>query len=526
MIIDVNDLVKNFYQHKVFFKGKLLTRALNDVSFRVREGDFFGLLGRNGAGKSTLLRILTTNLKKTDGEVIVNGYDIEKDVKNVKEEISWMFGLDYDGFGWSSIQKNLMLAAHFMGLDKGKGEKRVKELLEYFDLYRYRKLDVWRMSTGMRGRYCLAIAMLKDPKILFLDEPLLGLDIPSKDILRDYLKKINKEGTTIVYTDQQLHEMEKVCNNVVIIEKGDKVYDGSIDELKEHYRDSNVLDITCISNNVNQVLSKLENEYSFITDYEINESVNGIHKIKIYTSIDSKKALLTVGGFLKKQGVIVERLNAGLLSLEDVFKKFLNKDKHNQKASRLKNYRVANETPPRSEIRYLQHEYHKVRGEACGAFYKHDKKLVAGVLGKMLSLTKEMRIEASKIIGDLREKQLIKGLANALRSSDKDIKLHVAIALAKNGHRNVTPYLVDLLLDGERCETVLENLKNVDKNVLSDLSYQLTKLNIFDRSFLLYHINKLKDKEEILDLLQIKNWVLSRRGRNRGLHKVMLKVRR
>ena len=102
-IIDVSRLHKDFYQYKVFSKGKLLTHALKDVSFQVKQGDFYGLLGRNGAGKSTLLRILTTNLEKSSGKVVINGVDLDKDIQSIKQTISWMFGVDYEGIGWSSV---------------------------------------------------------------------------------------------------------------------------------------------------------------------------------------------------------------------------------------------------------------------------------------------------------------------------------------------------------------------------------------------------------------------------------------
>ena len=165
-IISVKGLKKDYYQYKVFEKGKILTTALNDISFTVKKGDFFGLLGKNGAGKSTLLKILTTNLEKSAGKVMINGYDMDKDENNIKKYISWMFGVDYDGVGWSSVEKNLKLAAYFLGLKKGQAEKQVEELLKYFSLYKHRKLDVWRMSTGMQGKYSLCVAMLKNPKIL------------------------------------------------------------------------------------------------------------------------------------------------------------------------------------------------------------------------------------------------------------------------------------------------------------------------------------------------------------------------
>ena len=129
-IIEVNNLYKEYYQYKVFRKGKLLTKALNNISFKVKEGDFFGLLGQNGAGKTTLIKLLTTNLKKTAGSIHIDGVDIEQNIRKIKPQISWMFGVDYEGYGWSSIEKNLKLAAYYLGMTTQQAEKRIKELLE------------------------------------------------------------------------------------------------------------------------------------------------------------------------------------------------------------------------------------------------------------------------------------------------------------------------------------------------------------------------------------------------------------
>ena len=126
-MVNVKNVCKDYYQYRVFMRGKLLTQALKNVSFTVKRGDFFGLLGKNGAGKSTLLKILTTNLEKSAGKVSVNRYDLDKDEDKIKQSISWMFGVDYDGIGWSSVEKNLLLAASFLGLRKGEAEERVKE---------------------------------------------------------------------------------------------------------------------------------------------------------------------------------------------------------------------------------------------------------------------------------------------------------------------------------------------------------------------------------------------------------------
>ncbi len=500
-VVKVDRLHKNYYQYKVFMKGRLLTQALKNVSFSVRKGDFFGLLGKNGAGKSTLLKILTTNLEKTSGKVLINGYDLDSGEREVKESISWMFGVDYSGIGWSSIEKNLRLAASFLGLSKRETEQRIRELLHRFDLYKHRDMDVWRMSTGMQGRYSLCVAMLKDPEVLFLDEPLLGLDFEAKEQLRDLLRELNEEGTTIIYTDQQLREVEKLCKNVVVIDHGNKMYDGSVARLKEKYRDADVIMLRCRCASPNAVLQELKRTYRFISDFEIVDSRDGIHDIKLYTTVDGAEVLMKVGTFLQQKHVIVEQLNAGMLDLEDVFKKFLRKDTVHEQAQHLLNYHIAGEKPREEHAHYLRHKHHAVRGAACQAFLNYQD--VDRVLKEMLMLTKNMQIESLRVIGDAKMNHLVGNVKQSVLGKDKELRLHLALALGKLGDVEVVDTLVELLLDARTCSFVLEHLQRLDHDVLRLLRERVLQLTREDQQFLLYQIQKQKKSEELRSLLHL-----------------------
>lgn len=501
-IIKVSNLSKDYYQYKVFMQGKLLTRALKNVSFRVKKGDFFGLLGKNGAGKSTLLKILTTNLEKTRGSVLVDGHNLDRNEEEVKKSISWMFGVDYDGIGWSSVEKNLKLAAYFLGLGREEAEKRVKSLLTSFDLYAHRKLDVWRMSTGMQGKYSLCVAMLKDPKVLFLDEPLLGLDFEAKEQLRELLKKLNREGTTIVYTDQQLYEVEKLCKNVVMIEHGEKVYDGPMAKLKEKYRDVNILELRCRSPSINNVLHELKRKYAFLSDFELVESRDGVHEVRLFTRIDGARVLLRVGNFLGTKGVVVEKLNAGTLALEDVFRKFLRKDRMKDHAEKLLYYHTAHEQPRQSDEKYLRHRHSLVRGAACAAFLPYHTN-VERTLRNMLSLTKEMKIASMRVIGDARLHHLAKRIVHLQPRGDNELQLHIALAMGKIGDVQVVETLMELLFEEESCEEVLHHLSHLDKRVLENLRKRVHALSRADHAFLLYHLRKHSNSSRLLALLHL-----------------------
>ncbi len=500
-IVDVKNVSKHYYQYKVFSKGKLLTKALTDVSFGVKKGDFFGLLGRNGAGKSTLLKILTTNLKKTSGTIKINNYNIDTNETAVKQHISWMFGVDYTGVNWSSVEKNLKLAAAFLGLSKHQTDQRITELLHYFDLYKKRKLDVWRLSTGLAGRYSLCVAMLKDPEVLFLDEPLLGLDFEAKEMLSDVLKQLNKDGTTIIYTDQQLHEVEKLCKNVVMIDEGKKMYDGSIARLKQTYRDAGILEIRATSPTINAILHALEKRYSFVLDYTISTSIDNTHEFKIITNKDSKQTFFTVLSFLQKHHVAVEKANAGVLGLEDIFKQFLHKNKTQRIATHVHAYALTGEHPPQNHRRYLQDKNESIKAAACCAFWNHHQNTVTHVLERMLLQKKPAKIEAIKAIGTAKMHRFVSHLDKELRSADKEIQLHSALALAKLGYAKPLPLLVTLLLDPDTCTQVLDHLALVPRTIIDAIAEQLHSLQKQDQTFIVYHIDKHPQKEALHQLL-------------------------
>ena len=504
-IIRVQNLCKDYYQYKVFKKGKLLTKALQNVSFTVKEGSFFGLLGQNGAGKSTLLRILTTNLKKSYGDVWINNINLDDNIRKIKQDISWMFGIDYEGFGWSSIEKNLMLAAAFLGLDKYQAERRVRTLLEYFDLYKDRKLDVWRMSAGMQAKYSLAASMLKQPKLLFLDEPLLGLDVPAKDMLRKILQELNKDGTTIVYTDHQLHEMEKVCKDIIIIEQGTKVYDGNVDDLKQKHRDTHVLELTCAGKAINKALLKLVRETRYVKDYDIINSTSNKHDIKIYTTTDSTDALLKVGNYLKRQKVVIEKLNAGLLSLEDVYKKFLTPKTHDIHVRTLQGFRTAGEQPLAHHSRYLQHKHAAVRGEACLTFMDKKPKDVHKLLKRMGKMSKPMQLSCLRVIQHTKAHELFHTLQKTFNNKDQEIKLAVLLTKATLGDTRIVRKLLDYLLEESTIQTILERAPHFHPQVLQQLAEDINELSRHDKHFITYHIEHSKHQHAITNALHLQH---------------------
>jgi ABC-2 type transport system ATP-binding protein len=222
-IITVKDLVL------VYADG---TKAVDNISFNVQDGEFFGFLGPNGAGKSTTIKVLTTLLRKTSGDVTVAGYDVAKDASAIRKLIgvqSQETTVDGDLTG----RENITLQGHFHQMKTSEIKTRVNELLKLVELESVAEKRARNYSGGMKKRLDLATALVHKPKLLFLDEPTTGLDPQSRATIWTYLQKLNKEeGITIFLTTQYLEEADKLCKRLSIIDFGKIVASGSPAELK------------------------------------------------------------------------------------------------------------------------------------------------------------------------------------------------------------------------------------------------------------------------------------------------------
>ena len=223
-MISVRDLVE------VYSDG---TKAVDGISFEVREGEFFGFLGPNGAGKSTTIKVLTTLLHKTSGEVSVAGYDLDRSPKEIRKAIgvvSQETCVDVDLTG----RENLRLQGRLQQLHGRELDNRIDELLRLVQLDEVGEKPAGRYSGGMRKRLDLASALIHRPRLLFLDEPTTGLDTQSRSALWDYLESLNREeGITIFLTTQYLEEADRLCRELSIIDHGKIMAYGSPSELKK-----------------------------------------------------------------------------------------------------------------------------------------------------------------------------------------------------------------------------------------------------------------------------------------------------
>ena len=220
--VETRDLVKRYED----------VEAIKGITLDIEEGEIFGFLGPNGAGKSTTIKVLTTLLRKTSGSVTIEGYDIDKDAREIRKVIgvqSQETILDGDLTG----RENLTLQGHLQRLHGNALKKRVDELLTLVELSDVADKRAAHYSGGMKKRLDLASTLVHKPRVLFLDEPTSGLDPQSRAAIWEHLETLNQdEGVTIFLTTQQMEEADRLCHRLSIIDHGEIVVSGSPVELK------------------------------------------------------------------------------------------------------------------------------------------------------------------------------------------------------------------------------------------------------------------------------------------------------
>jgi ABC-2 type transport system ATP-binding protein len=239
-IIKVNNLVKLFKvkEKKSFLKDLIKPEfkeilAVNNISFSVKKGEIVGFIGPNGAGKTTTIKMLSGILWPTSGEVFVNNLVPYKDRKSYVRNIGVVFGQRRSLWPELSVKDNIELIGSMYDLSDNLIKKRIDYLNKLIDISEFINQPFRKLSLGQQMKSELLASLIHSPKILFLDEPTIGMDIIAKTDFVNLLKKINQEEKcTIILTSHDLNEIEKLCKRIIIINKGKKLFDGDLNEIR------------------------------------------------------------------------------------------------------------------------------------------------------------------------------------------------------------------------------------------------------------------------------------------------------
>lgn len=303
---------------KIYKSKRKTVKALNGVSFHVKKGEFFALLGPNGAGKTTLTKILATVLLPDGGEVTIMGYDVVSQADEVRRIIGWCEGENGGrSLYWrlSGID-NLKLFAALYGLNPRDAEKRIWALLKFLDLDHAAYKLVKSYSLGMKIKLMLARALIHDPEVLLLDEPTLGLDVESAIKIRRFLKTLCKEvGKTIFFTSHNMYEVEALADRIAVINKGKIIFIGTPDELKRRVEKFKIVEVTLLSNDAEEIKSKLMKMPVVRKILSFQRRENTLHFRVLVDNL--YEAISDIALALK--GYKIERIERALPSLEEAF---------------------------------------------------------------------------------------------------------------------------------------------------------------------------------------------------------------
>ncbi len=285
--------------------------ALDGVSFTVRRGEVFGLLGRNGAGKSTLIKAMTTLIQASEGRLRVLGLDPTRDGQRIRRRIGVV--QQAESFDFTTVQGNLDVYGILWGLPKEERVRRRERLLGQFGLDELRKRRAFDLSGGQKRRVQVAREFMHDMEILFLDEPTVGLDVVMRRQLLDSVRDQVRRGLTVVFTTHNLEEADYLCDRVAVIESGKILMLDTLEKLKRLYGGKKTIDLTISDGDPPRFFGAL----TAALGAGATVTSNGMSAV-ILTD-DPKGALAKIVELSPALGVQLEWLNVRKNTLEDVF---------------------------------------------------------------------------------------------------------------------------------------------------------------------------------------------------------------
>lgn len=293
--------------------------AVEDISFSIKEGEIVGLLGPNGAGKSTTMNMLTGFIEQTEGEIIIDGYDMLKKPKKAKKEIGYMpEGVPL--YTDLTVREFVQYMAEIKQVDKKNRKEKVDQIIEQTGLKEVEKKLIKNLSRGYKQRVSMAGALVGTPKILILDEPTVGLDPKQITEIRNLIKELGKTHTVIL-SSHILSEVSQICNKVIIINKGKIIAIDTPENLENKVSNNNCVYVTVEDpeNKVNNMKDKIKDiqKLELITE---NEDGTKQYMIEAQGDIDLRK---TIFSEFAKENITIFELKKADSTLEDAFMKLI-----------------------------------------------------------------------------------------------------------------------------------------------------------------------------------------------------------
>jgi len=298
-VIEVNNLEHSY--------GSI--KAVDNISFTVKQGEIFSFLGPNGAGKSTVINILTTLRKLQKGEARVNGYDVAKEPNSVRRSIGIVFQmlcLDHE----MTVSENLEYHGRIYSMKKKERSKRIEELLKLTDLESKKDTLGKDLSGGMKRRLELARGLMTKPAVLFLDEPTIGFDIQTRMRMWEYLREIKREGTTIFLTTHYMEEADQLSDRISIIDHGKIIVTGTSNELKNKLGK----DLIYLETSDNKAAAEILR--SLVSVKNVTEDTKSL---RIMIGEDVTHVLPQIMDKIRREGIEIIIVNIKKPSMDDVF---------------------------------------------------------------------------------------------------------------------------------------------------------------------------------------------------------------
>ena len=308
---------------KTLFSRKYETKvAVNKINFTINEGEIVGYIGSNGAGKSTTIKMMCGILNPTSGKVLINGIEPYKKRQTVAKQIGVVFGQKTQLWWDIPLIESFNVLKEIYLISDEEYKERFDFLQEVLDIKDFINQPVRTLSLGQRMRADLAASLLHNPKILFLDEPTIGLDVLVKEKIRNAILMMNKKyNTTVILTTHDMSDIEMLCNRIVMIEKGNIIYDGSLKDIKNKFGDLRTLNIQLDTTSINLDELKTFNDQ---VNYEFE---NGT----LIAKFDAAKVSLdkVINEILKK--FTIKDMKIKELTIEDIAKEMYRKDEDKNK---------------------------------------------------------------------------------------------------------------------------------------------------------------------------------------------------